>query len=152
MRRLSLNSAKRVRELIHASVKASGEQRFLHRLHCVLLIAEGRSCCEVARWFGENARTIQRWVHAFDEHGVEGLREHHAGGRPTKLSRDQVQRLAFDLKKPPHFAGYPEGQWSGKRLGQHLDRRYAIKLSARQCQRMIRRLAGAGPPRVGQST
>ena len=148
MHRLSLGSAKSVRELIHASVKASSEQRFLHRLHCVLLIAEGRSCYEVARWFGENPRTIERWVHAFDEHGVEGLREHHAGGRPTKLSRDQVQRLTLDLQKPPHFSGFPELQWSGKTLGQHLDRRFAIKLSARQCQRMICRLAGAGPPRV----
>ena len=148
MRKLNLGSEQWVRELIHCSVKTSFEQRFLHRLHCVLLIAEGRSCYEVARWFGEDPRTIERWVHALDEHGVEGLREHHAGGRPTKLSRDQVQRLALDLQEPPCFCGYPERQWSGKRLAQHLDGCYGIKLSPRQCQRMICRRRAPGLPRA----
>jgi transposase len=148
MRKLSLHSASWIRELIHASVRAACEQRLLLRLCCVLLIAEGRSCYEVARWFGEDPRTIERWVHALAEHGVEGLREHHAGGRPMKLAGEQVQRLTLDLQKPPRLCGYPERRWSGKRLAQHLERRYGIKLSARQCQRMMRRLAGAGPPRV----
>lgn len=148
MHKLNLSSARSVRELIHASVTASCEQRFLLRLCCVLLIAEGRGCYEVARWFGEDPRTIERWVHALDEHGVEGLREHHVGGRPAKLSGDQVQRLALDLQKPPHISGYPKREWSGKLLTQHLEGYYGIKLSARQCQRMLRRLAGAGLPRV----
>lgn len=144
MRKLSVGSSKAIRERIHAAVKTSFEQRFLLRLCCVLLIAEGRNCYEVARWFGEDPRTIERWVHALDERGVEGLREHHAGGRPTKLSPDQAQRLALDLKKPPRLCGYPEMRWSGKRLAQHLDGCYGVKLSPRHCQRIVRRLAGAG--------
>src|SRR5688572_9163515 len=101
MRKLTLSSAKWIREVIHASVKTKCEPHFLHRLHCVLLVAEGHSCCDVARWFGEDSRTIERWVHALGEHGVEGLREHHAGGRPAKLAGAQVQRLARDLNNPP---------------------------------------------------
>ena len=150
MRKLRLGSAVWIRELIHASIATSCEQRFVHRLHCLLLVAEGFSCYEIARWFGEDPRTIERWVHAIDDHGVEGLREHHAGGRHAKLAGEQVKRLALDLRMPPRLAGYPERQWSGKRLAQHLDGRYGIKLSARQCQRMMRRLADAGPPRVAQ--
>ncbi len=146
MRRLSISSAKWVRELIHASVKPSCEQRFLLRLCCVLLIAEGRSCYEVARWFGEDPRTIERWVHALDEHGVEGLREHHGGGRPAKLAGEQAQRLALDLQKPPRLPGYPKREWSGRLLTQHLAESYGIKLSARQCQRMLCRLPRTGPP------
>jgi transposase len=148
VRKLRLSSAKWVRELLQASVSASCEQRFLHRLHCVLLIGEGRSCYEVARWFGEDPRTIERWVHALDLHGIEGLREHHAGGRPAKLAGEQVQRLALDLQKPPHVSGYRKREWSGKLLMQHLEGCYRVKLSARQCQRMLRRLARAGPPKV----
>jgi transposase len=143
MRKLSLGSASSLRELIQASLKASYKQRFLHRLHCVLLIAEGRNCYEVARWFGEDPRTIERWVHALDAHGADGLREHRSGGRPTKLAGEQVQRVALDLQTPPHACGYPERQWSGKRLALHLEGRYGIKLSPRQCQRMMRRLVGA---------
>ena len=144
MRKLSLSSAKWVREVIHASVKTSCESHFLHRLHCVLLVAEGRSCYEVARWFGEDPRTIERWVHALNEHGIEGLREHHSGGRPTKLADKQMQRLALDLQKPPRVCGYSEREWSGKLLVQHLEGCYGIKLSVRQCQRVMRRLTDAG--------
>lgn len=142
MHKLILGSADCIRELIHASVKTSCEPQFLHRLHCVLLVAEGRSCYEVARWFGKDPRTVERWVHALDEHGIEGLREHHAGGRPIKLDDNQMQRLALDLQKPPRLCGYPARRWSGMLLTRHIEGQYGVKLSARECQRIIRRLVG----------
>lgn len=145
LRKLTLSSAQWVREVIHASVKTKCEPHFLHRLHGVLLIAEGRSCYEVARWFGEHPRTIERWVHALDLHGVEGLREHHAGGRPAKLSVELVQRLTLDVQKPPHLFGYRKREWSGELLTQHLKGRFGVKLGARQSQRLLRRLARAAP-------
>jgi transposase len=148
LRKLTLGSAQVLRALIHTAVRTSSEQRFLHRLHCVLLVGEGRSCYEVARWFGEDPRTIERWVHALERRGVEGLHEHHAGGRPAKLTAQQAQRLALDLQNPPPLSGYPKRQWSGKLLTQHLGDRYGIKLSARQCQRMLLRMARAGPTRL----
>ena len=99
MSKLTLSNAQAIREVMQASVKTNCEPQFLHRLHCTLLIAEGRSCCEVARWFGKHPRTIERWVHALDLHGLEGLRDHHAGGRPAKLTGETAQRLALDLQK-----------------------------------------------------
>ncbi|BBJ24473.1 helix-turn-helix domain-containing protein [Candidatus Nitrotoga sp. AM1P] len=128
----------------HASVKTSYEAHFLHRLHCVLLVAEGRSCYEVARWLGNNPRTVERWVHALNEHGMAGLRKHHSGGRPTKLVDKQMQRLALDLQKPPRVCGYSEREWNGKLLVLHLEGCYGIKLSIRQCQRIMRRLTDVG--------
>src|SRR5262245_49169953 len=118
MRKLAPSGAQWLRELIHAAVRSSDEQKFLHRLHCALLVAEGRSCYEVARWFGEDPRTIERWVRALDLRGAEGLKEHHGGGRPTKLSVELRQRLALDLQKPPRLVGYSGRQWSGKLLTQ----------------------------------
>jgi transposase len=152
MRRLRLGNANWVRELLQASIKTSFEQRFLHRLHCVLLVAEGRSCYEVARWFGEDARTIERWVHALEAHGEEGLRERHSGGRPARLAGEQKQHLLLDLQKPPRACGYPESRWSGKRLAQHVAERYGIKLSTRQCQRMMHRLSDRPHPPSALST
>ncbi len=146
MHKLSLSSANWIREVILASVKTSCEPHFLHRLHCVLLVAEGRSCYEVARWFGNDPRTVERWVHALDLRGIEGLRDHHAGGRPTKLDDDHLQRLALDLRNPPRLCGYPARNWSGKLLTQHMEGQYGVKLSARACQRIMRRLLGPRSP------
>lgn len=141
MRKLTLSNANLIRELIHAAGKVSPELRHIHRLHCVLLIAEGRSCYEIARWFGDDPRTIERWVHAVDERDLEGLREHPVGGRPAKLLGEQAQRLALDLRNPPRLCGYAKRTWSRKLLRQHLERSYGIKLSVRQCQRMLRRIS-----------
>jgi transposase len=146
--KLTLGNAQAIREVIQASVKSNCEPHFLHRLHCMLLIAEGRRSCEVARWFGEHPRTIERWMHALDLYGVEGLREHHAGGRPAKLAGETAQRLALDLQLPPDASGYSKPEWSGTLLTQLLAVNYGIKLSARQCQRMLRRLARAAQIRA----
>lgn len=148
MQKLGFNNAKSVRELINASFSSSVEHRLLSRLHCVLLVAEACSSYEVARWFDKDPRTVERWVHAFEKHGIGGLREHYAGGRPAKLAGAHAQRLALDLQKSPHLCGYAEHEWSGKRVAQHLESRYGITLSPRQCQRMLRRLAESQPPRV----
>lgn len=147
MHKLNLHSAKWIRELIRASIRASCESHFLHRLHCVLLVAENRSCYEVAQWFGENPRTIQRWVHAFYSYGMEGLRHHHSGGRRAKLADAQMQHLALDLQEPPHMFGYLEREWSGKLLTRYVESSYGIKLSVRQCQRIIRGLSHPQEPK-----
>jgi len=71
---------------------------------------------------------------------MEGLREHHSGGRRTKLTDEQMQRLTADLQKLPRVFGYPEWEWGGKLLSQHLASYYGMKLSVRQCQRIIHEL------------
>ena len=148
MRRLTLGSPSSLRELIHALLKTPCEPHFLHRLHCVLLIAEGRSCYEVARWYGWDPRTIEHWVRALGPRGVEGLAEHHGGGRPTRLSGELEQRLSLELREPPNAVGYAEREWTGRLLAFHLAASYGTMLSPRQCQRMLRRLARAAPNEV----
>lgn len=148
MRRLTLGDALALRGLIRSASRASDQQRVLHRLHCALLIAEGRSCYEVARWFGEAPRTVERWVHAFERHGIDGLQDHRAGGRPAKLSREIWQGLERDLRRPPALYGYSKRRWTGRLLTQHLQGCYGVKLGTRQCQRLLRRLTRADPVRM----
>src|SRR5262245_21877565 len=73
--------------------------------------------------FRSIAGNAKDWRARWDEsgHWSEGiLREHHAGGRPTKLAGELAQRLLLELQKPPPSAGYPKRKWSGALLTQHL--------------------------------
>ena len=140
MRKLRPSHPEIIRKLITDAASMSEAQRFLHRLHCVLLVSVGRSCYEVAAWFGEDPRTIERWVHAHEQDRVSGLQDHHGGGRPARLSLEQARILAQEVGRSPLGYGYDEAKWNGRLLERHLETRYGVHLSVRQCQRILRTL------------
>lgn len=82
MRKLQIENAEVMRLAIQQEIERSDESRYDPRLHGVLLVANGHSCGEVAQLFSEDARTIQRWVGRFEQHGFEGLRGGDRPGRP----------------------------------------------------------------------
>ena len=137
MRKLQIEDAEVMRIAIRQEIGRSEESRYDHRLHGLLLVANGQSCGAVAGLFGEDARTVQRWVQRFDERGFEGLREGDRAGRPRSLQARQWRRLERDLRRNPREYGHDQNLWDGKLLGEHLRERYRISLGVRQCQRIF---------------
>src|SRR5882762_2883677 len=45
-------------------MQRSEESRYDHRLHGVLLVAQGMTCPEVARLLGDAPRAVEDWFHA----------------------------------------------------------------------------------------
>ncbi|MCC7486137.1 MAG: helix-turn-helix domain containing protein [Burkholderiales bacterium] len=141
MKRLKIEAAALCR-LIAEMARGSPGQRFLHRLHCVLLVGRGRSCYEVGAWYGTSPRTIERWVHAYASRGVSGLGDRQrTGGRLARIGRQQAVDLARDLALPPADFGYGGSKWTGEVLARHVAARYGVVLGPRQCQRLLRSLA-----------
>ena len=140
MRKLVLANASRNRKVIQSEICRSEDARYDHRLHGLLLVGQGMSCAEVARWFGESATTVERWVHRFDATGLDGLREGQHSGRPTRLSEEQWAALEIDLRISPRELGYNQNLWDGKLLAHHLAQRHQVDLGVRQCQRIFRKL------------
>ena len=113
------------------------DSRFLHRLHVVLLVSLDCSCQQVADWFGDDPRSVQRWSLACEREGVEGLRNHHAGGRPGRLTPIEQVQLTLDLSSEPVCHGFTQTRWSGKLVALHLERRFGVTLSQRRCQSLL---------------
>ena len=129
-----------LRAAMRRAFHGSSEARRIHRLHAVLLVSLGSSCYQVAHWFDEDPRTVERWVHAFEQHGADGLLEHARSGRTGRLTAQQTTQLAAETSADPAALGYAFARWSGKLLAQHLERRYGVQLSQRQCQRLLQNL------------
>ncbi len=140
MRKLKIPDKSPLISACKKEVTRNREFRFLHRLHCVLLVAQGCSCYQVAAWFGEHPCTIERWVHYFQEYGLEGLKDEQKTGRPRKVRDDQLERLQDEISKKPFELGYDQNGWNGKLLKTHLECRYGTELSVRQCQRLLNQL------------
>ena len=137
MRRLQPLTEDALRAALASALHRSGELRFMHRLHAVLLVSVGHSCYEVAGWFGADPRSIERWVHAYELHGAEGLQDHQRAGRPPRLTPQQSQQLALELAAEPGASGHPPSCWSGELLARHLECHYGVRLSLRHCQRLL---------------
>jgi transposase len=140
MERLRIRDAAVMQVAIQQEIARSEESRYDHRLHGVLLVAGGASCGEVARAFGEDTRTVQRWVGQFERHGFSGLREGERSGRPRMLDGRQWERLARELRLSPCDFGHEQNLWDGKLLGRHLKQHYGVTLGVRQCQRIFRQM------------
>jgi transposase len=120
--------------------KHSSEKRFLHRLHCVLLVGSGESSNEVAGQFGVSARTVNRWVKNYLERGIEGLQDGERSGRPSSLAADQLGKLACDLSRHPRIFGHLKNRWDASLLQRHIQLLFGVDLGLRQCQRLLHEL------------
>ncbi len=140
MRKLRTSHCEELRAEIAHAIGQSDDARFLHRLHCVLLASEGPGCYVVARWFREDPRTLERWIHAYESGGADRLRDHHHGGRPPRLTENVARALAADIGRGPVASGYDEESWNGRLLAEHIELRHGVHLGMRQCQRILRRL------------
>lgn len=137
MRKLEIADPQVMRIAIQQEIARSDESRYDHRLHGLLLVTGGQSCQQVADLFGEDRRTVQRWVRRFESHGLEGMREGERSGRPAAMDAKQWAALGRDLRRTPQNFGHVGHLWDGKMLSEHLRKRYDITLGVRQCQRIF---------------
>lgn len=140
MRPLTIDDAETVVLGLQDEIRRSEESRYDHRLHGVLLVAQGMTCPEVARLLGDGTRTVENWVRRFEEDGLGGLTEGERSGRPRRLTERQFQQVGRVLRKPPQSVGLGNNLWDGKSLSAWIDQEYGIQLGVRQCQRLFRQL------------
>jgi len=139
MRPLRISDATSVLSL-QQEIQRSEESRYDHRLHGVLLVAQGMTCPEVARLLGDSRRSVEYWVHRYDEGGLAGLTEGERTGRPGRLQEKQIQEINRVLRAKPSDAGMRVNLWDGKTLSAWIDKAYGIQMGVRQCQRLFRQL------------
>lgn len=125
---------------LQQEIQRSEESRYDHRLHGVLLVAQGLTCPEVARLLGDAPRSVEYWVHRYERGGLAGLAEGERSGRPGRLNEKQIQEINRVLRAHPSGAGMRANLWDGKTLSAWIAKRYRIQLGVRQCQRLFRQL------------
>jgi transposase len=121
-------------------IRRSEESRYDHRLHGVLLVAQGMTCPEVATLLGDAPRTVQYWVKRFEQDGLAGLAEKERPGRPASLTAEQVDEIGQALRQVPRAFDLGVNLWDGKTLSAFVKKRYRVPLGVRQCQRLFRQL------------
>jgi transposase len=138
MKPLTIKDAANVTLILQDEIRRSEESRYDHRLHGVLLVAEGMSCPEIAHLLGDSPRTVEYWVQRFEDKGLGGLAEGDRPGRPTRLTQEQLKQIDRVLRRTPRDVGLGVTLWDGKTLSAWIEREQGVELGVRQCQRLFR--------------
>lgn len=140
MKKLTIPDAETVILGLQEEIRRSSEARYDHRLHGILLVAQGMSCGQVAHLLGDAPRTVAYWARRFDEEGLAGLVDGERPGRPRRLNEDQIAQIDTALRKTPREFGLTGNLWDGKTLAAFIHQQWAVALGVRQCQRLFRQL------------
>jgi transposase len=121
-------------------IRRSDDSRYDHRLHGLLLVAQGMSCRKAAGMLGDSPRTVQYWVTRFETDGLQGIAEGERKGRPARLTKAHKAAIGKVLRGTPEEIGLAGALWDGNTLSAYIAREYKVKLGVRQCQRLFRQL------------
>ncbi len=140
MKALTISDREEMILALQDEIRRSPDARYDHRLHAVLLVAEGMSCRQVAETLGDSHGTVANWVTRFEKHGFAGLNDQEGRGRRSRLGRAEMKQVESALRKSPADYGLAAHLWDGPLLSSFLEKQFGIVLRARQCQRLFRRL------------
>ena len=140
MRALTIADSATIILGLQDEIRRSEESRYDHRLHGVLLVAQGMTCPQVAELLGDAPRSVEYWVRRFEQSGLAGLREGERSGRPRRLDEKQLREINSALRRMPRELGLGGNLWDGKTLAAWIAQRYGIELGVRQYQRLFRQL------------
>ncbi|MDO8945875.1 MAG: winged helix-turn-helix domain-containing protein [Desulfocapsaceae bacterium] len=140
MKALTIAEPETMAHALQDEIRRSNEARYDHRLHAVLLVAQGVKCPEVGKLLGDSTRIVQYWVNQFERDGFAGLADADHPGRPPRLGEQHMETIGKALRKTPADFGLSTNMWDGKTLSAFIKVQFNIDLGVRQSQRLFRQL------------
>jgi transposase len=140
MKPLTISDKENMIMAIQDEIRRNDASRYDHRLHGVLLVAQGMTCPSVAQLLGDAHHTVVNWVQRFETTGLAGLAEGQRPGRPSRLNDQQLAKIEAALRASPGKFGLATAMWDGPTLSAFLAQELGVKLKVRQCQRLFRQL------------
>ncbi|QJW97666.1 helix-turn-helix domain-containing protein [Frigoriglobus tundricola] len=105
------------------------------RLQIVLMAHRGRARQDIATDLGVHRRTVTRWVNAYCDDGLDGLRPKKAKGTPCKIPKALAEEIKRWVIKGPAEEGLDRANWTHAELADHLLKTKGIRTSRSAMQR-----------------
>ena len=144
-------SAAELRRLASSSRHANQSRRLLS----LAAVVDGMNRAEAARIGGMDRQTLRDWVHRFNAHGPEGLKDNWANGSVPRLSPEQQAELAELVESGPDRAVHGVVRWRIVDLCQWLWDEFRVSVSKQTLGRELRamryRKLSARPRHHGQA-
>lgn len=115
-----------------------------HRLQIIKLSAAGKRVPEISEEVNLHPINVRKWIHRFNEQGLEGLRSGKSPGRPPVFSDEQRAQIVSLAYTDPRQLGLHYRRWSLQRLRRYLLERQIVEHISVETIRQIIQSAQAG--------
>src|SRR3954469_20688406 len=136
---VGLRTAFSAAELRHLAARAKNANQS-RRLLSLAAIVDGMSRTEAARIGGMDRQTLRDWVHRFNEHGPEGLKDSWSKGNPPRLSPEQQSELARMVETGPDRAVHGVVRWRRIDLQRVISERFGVTYHERTVGKVLKQL------------
>jgi transposase len=119
---------------LEQALRTSDNPRLRHRALAVLMAHRGRPHPQIAQDLAVNQRTLQRWLNAYNNGGLDALVPRKAKGATPRLTAELAPVLRQWVIDGPAKQGLDRANWTHAELADHLfkTKGIAVKKSAMQ--------------------
>jgi transposase len=120
--------------------REEADAKYRDRIQIVRLAARGRPHKDIAADLAVTPRTVQRWLNAYLERGLGGIRPRKARGSPGKIPAGLADELKRWVIEGPAKQGLDRANWTHEGLADHLLKAKGIRTSRPAVGRFCRKL------------
>ena len=110
------------------------------RLLSLAAVLDGMNRTEAARIGGMDRQTLRDWVHRFNGHGPDGLKDIWTKGNPPRLSAEQLAEFAQIVETGPDRAKDGVVRWRRIDLKRVIAERFGVVYHERTVGKLLKQL------------
>lgn len=136
-----MNRDTEIQEL-NIAMQQTGDRRMYERYQATRLVLEGKTRQEAAQIIGRSAHTVGKYVSAYENYGLSGLRRGMSTGRPSQLSHTQQMALRdIVANQTPQDVGFPaRANWTLALVAELIKREWGETYTLRGVSRLLHAL------------
>ena len=107
-------------------MRNTNNKKEYRRLLVILQKAEGRTYEDIANEYEVSSRSVQRWITAYIQGGVDEVKIKKTGGLKSGITDENREIILSTLFNDPHIFGYLRNTWSLRSLAKCLTNELGI--------------------------
>lgn len=109
-----------------------------NRIEIIRLSSQGKRVPEISEHVDLHPINVRKWIHRFNDEGLDGLRSGKSPGRPPLFSEEQRKKISSVATSDPRSLGLHFSRWSLQRLRRYLiDQEIVDKISVETVRQIV---------------
>jgi transposase len=128
------------RQRLEQAYRQETDPKYKDRIQIVRLACRDRPHKDIAADLAITPRTVQRWLNAYLDRGLDGIRPRKAPGKTGNIPPELADELKCWVIQGPAKQGLDRANWTHEELPDHLLKTKGIRTSRSAVQRFCKKI------------